>query len=85
MPTQLSVEEITRDVIALIHKQARIPLEKLKPETDFRAELRLDSLTGLKVLAAIEKKFGIAVPDLEIDKTRTVAAAVALVQRCLAQ
>jgi acyl carrier protein len=73
--------EIERDVIATIARIAKVPPERLTPDADFRKHLRLDSLTGLKVLAALEKRFGVSVPDLEIDRVRTVAQAVELVRK----
>jgi acyl carrier protein len=74
-------EEIERDVVATIARIAKVPADKLKPEIDLRRDLRFDSLMGLKILAALEKRFDVTIPDEEIDKTRTVAAAVAAVKR----
>ncbi len=69
------------EVVALIARIAEIPAERLKPEVDLRRDLGLDSLLGLKVLAALEKRYGFTVPDEEIDRCRTVGAATALVEK----
>lgn len=82
-PAPLTDAEIERDVIATIARVAKISPDRLTREVDLKNHLRLDSLTGLKVLAALEKRFGVSVPDQDIDRIRTVAAAVELVQKLL--
>ena len=74
-------DEIERDVIATIARVAKVPADKLKPDIDLRRDLRFDSLMGLKILAALEKRFEVTVPDDEIDRYRTVAAAIDVVKR----
>jgi len=56
-----------------------VPVERLRPEVDIRKDLRFDSLMGLRVLAALEKRFGVTVPDEEIETRRTIASAIALI------
>ena len=73
--------EIERDVVATIARVAKVPAERLTPETDFRRDLRFDSLLALKVLAALEKRYNVTIPDEEIDHYRTVGQAVAMVQK----
>jgi acyl carrier protein len=73
--------EIEREVIETISKVAKVPVERLSPSVDIRKDLRFDSLMGLRVLAALEKRFGVTVPDEEIETRRTIASAVALIHR----
>ncbi len=40
---------------------------------DLVRELGLDSLTGLEVLAAVEKRFGVRFPDDRLDEFRSIA------------
>lgn len=83
-PVPRSAEEIERDVIATISRISKVPAEQLTPEIDLRRDLRLDSLMGLKILAALEKRYGFTIPEEEIDRTRTVGAAVAMVRKMAA-
>lgn len=76
-------DEIAREVVATIARVAKVPADKLRPEVDLRKDLRFDSLLALKALAALEKRFGVTVPDEEIDKYRTVGAAVEVVTRLM--
>jgi acyl carrier protein len=76
-----AAQSLAEEVVDLIARTAKVPRERLAPETDLRRDLRFDSLMGLKVLAALEKRYGFTVPDEEIDRCRTVGAAVALVER----
>jgi acyl carrier protein len=41
--------------------------------------LGVDSLQGLQILAAVEKRFGIRLPDEELIRMRTIGAIVAAV------
>jgi acyl carrier protein len=81
MSETMTDTELEKDVIETIAKIARVPVERLKPEIDLRKDLRFDSLLGLKVLAGLEKRYGVTVPDEEIDKYRTVGAAVGMVKK----
>jgi len=69
------------EVIATIARVANVPPERLTPDVDLRRDLRFDSLMGLKILAALEKRFGVMIPDDEVDRYRTVAQAVEVVRR----
>lgn len=53
----------------------------ITPETDLRVELNVDSLQGLQIVAAIEKHFGVTVPDEEIDLYTNVRTIVETVDR----
>jgi acyl carrier protein len=53
-------------VVAIVHDVTQIPPENLTPEVDLRADLGVDSILGLQIVAVIEKRFGIRVPDEEL-------------------
>ena len=47
-------------------------MSELSPEENLVERLRLDSLTALELLAAVEKEFGIILPDEELHGLRTL-------------
>ena len=44
----------------------------LSPDDDLVEKLGLDSLTGLRVLAMVEKRFKMRIPDAELATMRTM-------------
>jgi len=62
----------TREAItAIISEEARIDVEKLKPEETL-VSLGIESLDVVSVLFAIEEKFGVEIPQEEIASTETL-------------
>ncbi len=50
-------------------------------DDDLMSELGLDSLAGLRLLAAVEKRFGIRFPDDRLGEIRTVRQLLDLIER----
>jgi len=62
-------EQILRELIGRIAPKADIGFDL---EDDLVRELGLDSLAGLRVLAAVEKRFGVRFPDDRLGEYRTM-------------
>ena len=75
------METIEQQVIAIVSRITKIPEAKLSSETDLKAELNVDSLQGLQIVAAIEAHFGILIPDEDLDMYTNVRAIVEMVER----
>lgn len=67
------VDEITELVSEIIE----IPADQIDPDKDF-ADLEVDSMKGLEIVAALEKRFKITVPETEIPKARTLNKVIEL-------
>ena len=74
-------DQIVLAVLETIVRVAEVDPALLKPGVDLRQDLAFDSLLGLRVLAALEKRFDVRVPDEEIERCRTVRAAIDLACR----
>ena len=57
---------------------------KVVPEADLLRDLDLDSLDTMELTLGLEERFGIEIPDQDLEGLATVADAVGLVQRKLA-
>ena len=57
----------------LLEEVTRKEISSVAAADDLVRELGLDSLTGLEVLAAVEKRFGVRFPDDRLDEFRTIA------------
>lgn len=47
------------------------PLSELSAELDFYDALGIDSMEALSLLSALEQRFGVEVPDYEVQDART--------------
>jgi acyl carrier protein len=61
------VNSIEDQIAAIVAAVTRTPPAAIGLDTDLRVDLNVDSLQGLQIMAAIEKRFGISVPDDELD------------------
>ncbi len=73
--------DVEAGVLEVISRVTRVPREQLRPQTDLRVELNVDSLQGLQIVAGIEKEFGVRVPDDELDNYDSVGAVIDTVRR----
>ena len=74
--TMPSIEAQVREIIAAISRQ---DLASVRIDDNLVEVLGVDSLQGLQILAAVEKRFGIRLPDEELIRMRTIGAIVAAV------
>jgi acyl carrier protein len=74
----VEIQKLVTDV--LVDTMGLDPAE-IVPEADLEHDLGLDSLERLELVTAIEGEIGATVPDLDVTSVRTVADAVALVER----
>ncbi|MDD5155651.1 MAG: acyl carrier protein [Candidatus Omnitrophica bacterium] len=70
-----------RDLIAAIIEKEP---EKIGPETRFMEDLGVDSMMALEILAAIEKKYKIVIPEEKLPELATLSATVKIAREYLA-
>ena len=61
-----------------------IEAEKVTPEADLQQDLGLDSLDTVEMTVGLEDRFGIEIPDSELEGIRTVNDAVELIEQKVA-
>lgn len=62
------MDKISEEVRALIAYILEKDPEQITPETRFVEDLGMDSMTALEILAAIERKYQIKIPEEELTK-----------------
>lgn len=72
MARRFNPEEIKKEIKALVSQIAEVPEEKLTDEARFAEDLGVDSMMALEIVASIEKKFKVVVPEEEIPKIRSL-------------
>ena len=75
-----SHDRLTQEVIAIVASVAELDPGTVSPSATLE-ELGVDSLDGLRIVAAVEKRFGIVIDEAEIGKIRTMPDILELVLR----
>jgi acyl carrier protein len=65
--------ELTRKLREVVGRASRSEVTDISLEEDLVAVLGLDSLAGLRVLAAVEKHFEVRFPDDRLTEFRTLS------------
>jgi acyl carrier protein len=75
----MTESDTLHEILDLASVHFRLPRERLQPDDDFFATLRLDSLKALDLLSRLEAHFGVELPDWEmqgVSDFRTLAAKI---------
>lgn len=67
-----SFEEIKKEVKKLISEIAEVSEEELKEEARFTEDLGVDSMMALEIVASIEKKYKVVIPEDKIPTIRSL-------------
>ena len=73
-------DAIRSEVIAIVAGIAELPVEEVRADAMLR-ELGIDSLGGLRIVADVERRYGIFIPEAEIVKIQSMQDILALVER----
>jgi len=72
---------IEAEVRALITDVARVDGSAIGPDEDLVERLGIDSLQGLQMLAAVEKRFALRLPDEDLVRLDTIGRIADVVER----
>ena len=73
------------DIKAIIVEVLGVDPDEVTPEANFREDLEADSLDLVELIMAFEDKFGAEIPDDDAQQITTVGAAVAYVEKRMAE
>jgi len=65
-------EKIRKEVKSLVSEITEVPQEQLKDESRFTEDLGVDSMMALEIVASIEKKYKITIPEDKIPMVRSL-------------
>ena len=66
MPEQFNIEEAKKEIKKMVSDIAEIPEEEIKDEAKFAEDLGVDSMMALEIVASIEKKYKVVIPEEKI-------------------
>jgi acyl carrier protein len=70
--TRLQEEPVDRRVIQVLSRLTGVPAERITPETSLADDLKAGDLEPADLVLEVEEDLGIAIPDEEADRIRTV-------------
>jgi len=78
-----SYDKIQKEIKQLVSEVSEIPLKDLKDDARFAEDLGIDSMKALEIVAAVEKKYRLIVPEEEIPSLRSLQQIFALVEKLM--
>lgn len=74
-------DEITAGLAEILEEVAGVSPDDVAPEKSFTDDLDVDSLSMVEVVVAAEEKFGVKIPDNEVQNLKTVGDAIAYIEK----
>lgn len=74
-----SRDDVRTQICQIVAEIADIPVDQVSPDS-LLADLDIDSLRGLRIVAAVEKRWGIVVSEDAIGRIRSMGDIFALVE-----
>ena len=75
-----SNEEILAGMADILNEVADVAPEDVTVDKSFTDDLDVDSLSMVEVVVAAEEKFGVKIPDNEVQNLKTVGDAVGYIE-----
>jgi acyl carrier protein len=75
------MDELFEKIRQLISKKMKIDYTLIREHSNFNDDLGIDSIDSVELIMAIEKEFGVDIPDDEIDEFQTVADLIAYIRK----
>ena len=72
-------DETRAQLMELVAEVADVPVDQVSPDA-LLADLDIDSLRGLRIVAAVEKRWGIVISEDAIGRIRSMGDIFALVE-----
>jgi acyl carrier protein len=72
------------EIKPIIAEEAGISEDRIKESSNIEADFQADSLTRVEIVMAIEDRYGIEIPEEELEGVRTVADLVTHIEAALA-
>jgi acyl carrier protein len=76
----MSIDNISKEIIAIISEVSGEDERKISPESNLADDLEIDSIKAIEITVAIEKKFKISIRDEDIPKVINVKDTIVLVE-----
>jgi len=79
----IDAKTVENEIKGIIAQILEVEPEKITPTAKFVEDLGMDSMMALEIVAAIEKKYKIMIPEDQMTKLGTLADVIAVTQQYL--
>ena len=76
-------EDLEREIRSMIAEIAEMDEDEIKGELSFENELGFDSMTALEIVAKLEKRYKIRVPEKDLPNMTNLNQTIAVVRKYL--
>ena len=83
MKKSTDFEAVKKEVKKIISEITEVPADKLKEEATFTEDLGIDSMMALEIIASLEKKYRVVIPEEDIPKVRSLKDVYELLENLL--
>ncbi len=80
---KIDFEKLKEEIKKIVSEVSEIPQEQLKEDARFVEDLGIDSMMALEIVANIEKKYKIVIPEEEIPKIRSLKDVYDIMEKLL--
>ncbi len=74
-----------KEIIALVSKIIKVPEDKIDRNADLFKEHSVDSLLGVEIFAALDKKYEIDLPEKKVEKVKTLNDIIAVAKEAVSK
>ena len=75
----LSKDEVLAGLAELVNEETGLAAEAVQMDKSFSEDLDIDSISMMTIVVNAEDKFGVKIPDEEVQNLKTVADAVSYI------
>lgn len=83
MTPTIDDKKLENELKSIISEIVEINLNKITPDANFVEDLGMDSMMALEILASIEKKYKLRIPEENILKLTTLNRTIEIVKKFL--
>jgi acyl carrier protein len=73
--------QLLKEIKVLVAKILKVPEEKIKDDANLFTDLGVDSLLGVEIFAALDKKYNLNVPEEKVKEINTLTDLANLIQK----
>ena len=82
---QTTTDNLEKEIRSIVATILEMDEKKITPEANFMEDLGMDSMMALEILASIEKKYKIKIPEENLSKVTNLNNAVEIARRIMGQ
>ena len=80
---KIDFEKLKEEIKKIVSEVSEVPQEQLKEDARFVEDLGIDSMMALEIVANIEKKYKVVIPEEEIPKIRSLKDVYDIMEKLL--